>query len=86
MKKTVTKKAPAAKKACCCATKTASVKKACAAKKVALKNVTFTLHADKGKSVYVAGEFNEWNPSAKKMAYKASTSIYSAVVKMAPGG
>lgn len=49
------------------------------------KEVTFTVHADKGKSVYVAGEFNNWDPTAKKMAYKAKEEVYSATVKLAPG-
>ena len=53
--------------------------------KPAAKAVTFTVHADKGKSVYLAGEFNDWNPSAKKMAYKARTGVYTATVKLAPG-
>ena len=79
MKNKSTKKAAACKKTCCAAAKKAPVKK------VALKNVTFTFHAEKGKSVYVAGEFNQWDPAAKKMAYKASTGIYSAVIKLAPG-
>lgn len=49
------------------------------------KAVTFTVHAEKGKAVYVAGEFNDWNPTAKKMAYKAKDGIYAATVKLAPG-
>ena len=56
-----------------------------AAKKEAAKNVTFTVHADKGKAVYIAGEFNKWNPTAKKMAYKAKDGIYAATVKLVPG-
>ena len=56
-----------------------------AAKPQATKEVTFTIHADKGKSVYVAGEFNKWNPNAKKMAYKAKDGIYSATLKLAAG-
>lgn len=82
MKKTIKKaavKKPVAKK---CA-------KTCAkkpdAKKAAAKNVTFTVHADKGKAVYVAGEFNKWNPTAKKMTYKAKSGIYAATVKLAAG-
>ena len=54
-------------------------------KKPAAKPVTFTVHAEKGKEVFVAGEFNQWNPSAKKMAYKARAGVYSATVKLAPG-
>ena len=47
------------------------------------KSVTFTFHAEKGKSVYVAGEFNQWNPTAKKMAFKKG--IYTATIKLAAG-
>ena len=71
-KKTVVKKC----------TKKCATKK-CAVKKAAAKNVTFTVHADKGKAVYVAGEFNKWTPTAKKMAYKAG--IYTATLKLAAG-
>lgn len=60
-----------------------TVVKKCTAKKSTAKNVTFTVHADKGKAVYVAGEFNKWNPTAKKMAYKAG--VYTATVKLAAG-
>ena len=67
------------KKAATCAVKRC----ARAAQKPATKAVTFTVHAEKGKAVYVAGEFNDWNPTAKKMAFKAG--VYSATVKLAPG-
>ena len=50
-KKPETKKTVAKKCTKCVAKKTA-------AKKPALKDVTFTVHADKGKSVYLAGVFN----------------------------
>ena len=83
MKIKTVKKAPAVKavvkKAATCAVKRC----ACAAQKPATKAVTFTVHAEKGKAVYVAGEFNDWNPTAKKMAFKAG--VYSATVKLAPG-
>ena len=71
----------------CTATKVVAKKAPkAAAKKAAepqLKAVTFTVHAEKGKSVYVAGDFNNWEPTAKKMAFKAG--VYSATVKLAPG-
>lgn len=73
IKKSATKK-PVAKK---------SVAKKSATKKSATKSVTFTVHADKGKAVYVAGEFNKWNPTAKKMTFKAG--VYSATLKLAAG-
>ena len=76
-------KKPAAKKTVVkkCAKKSAAKKPAI--KKAATKNVTFTVHADKGKAVYVAGEFNKWNPTAKKMTFKAG--VYSATLKLAAG-
>ena len=77
-KKLETKKTVAKKCAKCVAKKTA-------AKKPALKDVTFTVHADKGKSVYLAGVFNQWSLTAKKMAYKARSGIYTATIKLAPG-
>ena len=73
-KKTVVKKC--AKK---CATKKSTAKKPTA------KSVTFTVHADKGKAVYLAGVFNQWSLTAKKMAYKAKSGIYTATIKLAPG-
>jgi 1,4-alpha-glucan branching enzyme len=78
------------KKTCNCATEKVVAKKAAkpAAKaqaKPADKAVTFTVHAEKGKNVYLAGEFNKWDPTAKKMAYKAKEGVYAATVKLAPG-
>ena len=81
MKIKTVKKAPAVK---------AVVKKATpctvkcrAAKKPATKAVTFTVHAEKGKAVYLAGQFNDWDPTAKKMAFKDG--VYTATIKLAPG-
>ena len=76
-------KKPAAKKTVVTKCAKKCVTKKSAVKKAAAKNVTFTVHADKGKAVYVAGEFNKWNPTAKKMAYKAG--VYTAAVKLAAG-
>jgi len=55
------------------------------AKKPAAKAVVFTVHAEKGKTVCLAGDFNDWNPTAKKMAFKARAGVYTASVKLAPG-
>ena len=65
--------------------KTKSAKKCvCTKRKTTPKTeVTFTVHADKGKAVYLAGEFNDWNPTAKKMTFKAG--VYSATLKLAAG-
>jgi 1,4-alpha-glucan branching enzyme len=75
-KKVVTKKVAEPKKG--------AAKKTCA-KKETMKSVTFTIHAEKGKDVFVAGEFNDWNPTAKKMAYKSREGIYTATIKLAIG-
>jgi len=60
-------------------------KKAPKAKTATKKSVTFTVHAEKGKAVYVAGEFNAWDPADKKMAYKASSGIYTTTLKLEAG-
>lgn len=82
MKIKCTKKCAATKKVV--ATKAAKAP-VCKAEKPVASTVTFTVHADKGKSVYLAGEFNNWNPTAKKMAYKARAGVYSATIKLLPG-
>ena len=53
--------------------------------KIAKKSVTFTVHAEKGKSVYLAGNFNNWSTTEKKMAYKAKEGFFSTTIKLAPG-
>ena len=78
VKKATEKKVAAAKPA---ATRKAKAK----AKKPAAKAVVFTVHAEKGKTVCLAGDFNGWDPSAKKMAFKARAGVYAASVKLAPG-
>ena len=72
-------KKPAAKKA---ATKTC---KCCKPKAAALKPVIFTLHEEKGRKIYLAGDFNDLSTTAKKMTFKAKTGVYSTTVKLAPG-
>ena len=78
--KTATTK-PEAKK--CCAKKCAAKKYA--TKKPALKSVTFTVHAEAGQDVRLAGSFTDWETKAKKMTFKKTNGVYSATVKLAPG-
>jgi len=78
VKKATEKKVAAAKPA-------AARKAKAASKKPATKAVVFTVHAEKGKNVCLAGDFNGWDPSAKKMAFKARKGIYTASVKLAAG-
>ena len=56
-----------------------------AAAKPVAKAVTFTVHAEKGKAVYLAGSFNQWNPTGKKMLDKKNEGVYTASIKLAPG-
>jgi 1,4-alpha-glucan branching enzyme len=78
--KTATKK-PEAKKPC---TKKCVAKK-CETMKPALKSVTFTVHAEAGQDVRLAGSFTDWETKAKKMTFKKTNGVYSATVKLAPG-
>lgn len=82
MKIKCTKKATAAKVVTKKATTVAAPK---AVKPAVKETVTFTIHAEKGKDVYVAGEFNNWDPTAKKMAYKTRKGLYEATLKLEPG-
>ena len=81
MKIKCNKKAPAEK----VVAKKEKTVKAPKADKVVKQTVTFTVHAERGKEVYVAGEFNGWDPTAKKMAYKARQGVYEATLKLVPG-
>ncbi|MBR0506945.1 MAG: glycogen-binding domain-containing protein, partial [Kiritimatiellae bacterium] len=75
------KSKPAVKTVAAKKTRTA-VKKAApkAAAKPVEKSVTFTVHAEAGKSVYLAGSFNNWDPAGKKMLEKKSGGVYAATV------
>ena len=53
--------------------------------KPALKSVTFTVHAEAGQDVRLAGTFTDWEAKAKKMTFKKRAGVYSASVKLAPG-
>lgn len=47
--------------------------------------VTFVCNpSQEAKSVYIAGDFNGWNPSARRMA-KASDGSFRARMALAPG-
>ena len=59
--------------------------KKCETKKPALKSVTFTVHAEAGQDVRLAGSFTDWETKAKKMTFKKTNGVYSATVKLAPG-
>ena len=74
-------------------TVSASKPRGCARKRAAAgvpvktseKAVVFTVRADPGKAVYLAGTFNNWDPAAKKMSDKKEAGVYTVSVKLAPG-
>ena len=74
-----------AKTAAKAATKKSAVTKKRVTKKPALKSVTFTVHAEAGQDVRLAGSFTDWETKAKKMTFKKTNGVYSATVKLAPG-
>ena len=69
------------------ATKAATTKKTAAPAPIApaKKRVTFTLAADAGSEVYLAGDFNNWDPAGKKLTDKKGDGVYSTVISLAPG-
>ncbi len=79
------KSKPAVKTVTAKKTRTAAKKTAPKAAKPAEKSVTFTVHAEAGKAVYLAGSFNNWDPAGKKMSEKKGNGVYSVAIKLAPG-
>jgi 1,4-alpha-glucan branching enzyme len=78
-------KTVAAKKSDVAAKGAATATKKAPAKSSAERRVTFTVRAEAGKVVYLAGCFNQWNPTGKKMTDKKTDGVYSTTVKLAPG-
>jgi 1,4-alpha-glucan branching enzyme len=68
-------------------TETPKAKKAPAktAKSSSLKIKKFELPAPHAKSVYLAGQFNDWSTSANPLKLDAKTGLWKASVKLAPG-
>ena len=49
------------------------------------QRVTFSVRAEVGSKVFLAGCFNDWNPMAKEMSDKKSEGVYTATLSLAPG-
>jgi 1,4-alpha-glucan branching enzyme len=47
--------------------------------------VSFSVHAEKGSKVFLAGSFNNWDPTAKEMVDKNNTGLYTVTISLAPG-
>lgn len=49
------------------------------------RRITFVVEAGPGKTVSVAGSFNDWNPEAKYLKDKNNDGVYRGIVLLAPG-
>lgn len=49
------------------------------------RRVEFVIEAGQGKTVAVAGSFNDWDPTAKILADKTNEGVYRGVLMLAPG-
>ena len=63
-------------KACCAAS---------AKRSTAKRRVVFKLNAEAGKTVSIAGSFNDWDPEAKYLKDKNNTGEYVGILMLAPG-
>ncbi|MBQ9432346.1 MAG: glycogen-binding domain-containing protein [Kiritimatiellae bacterium] len=70
------------KKVAKAATKKATTPKAATPK---AKRVTFTVNADPASTVFLAGSFNDWDPTAKQMTDKKNNGIFTATLNLVPG-
>ena len=53
--------------------------------KIKRRRVAFSVRAEPGSTVAVAGDFNAWDPAAKPMEDKDGSGLYKATVTLAPG-
>lgn len=49
------------------------------------QRVTFSVRAEIGSKVFVAGSFNNWDPTTKEMVDKKGDGVFTAVLLLVPG-
>ena len=54
-------------------------------KTAARREVEFRLTAEPGKTVCIAGSFNDWEPTATPVPYNPAEACYKLVMELAPG-
>lgn len=52
---------------------------------VAKKRVVLSVKAEPGSTVYVAGSFNDWNATEKKLVDKRGDGVFTTTLTLAPG-
>jgi len=55
------------------------------APKTKVQRVTFSVRAKVGSRVFLAGSFNDWDPTAKQMSDKNNEGLFSVTVCLEPG-
>lgn len=50
-----------------------------------LRKVTFTVREHAGKLVFLAGDFNQWNPQVNEMIYNPDAGVYAVTIDLAAG-
>lgn len=59
--------------------------KTTAAPRIPKKRVTFALHAESGSEVYVAGDFNGWDPAATRLTDKKTPGEFVVTIAIPRG-
>lgn len=49
------------------------------------KRVTFSVRAEPGSKVFLAGSFNNWDPTAKELLDKKSEGVFSGMIYLPAG-
>ena len=49
------------------------------------QRVIFTVRAEPGSKVFLAGSFNDWDPTVKAMTDKKNEGLFTATLNLAPG-
>ena len=49
------------------------------------QRVTFSVRAEVGSKVFIAGSFNNWDPTDKQMVDKKGDGVFTGVLTLAPG-
>ncbi len=77
------KKSPRSKT--CKATKAGSEKISAPTESVGKKRVVLSVKVEPGSTVYLAGSFNDWSATDKKLVDKQGNGVYTTTVTLPPG-
>lgn len=49
------------------------------------KKIAFQFRAETGSKVFVAGSFNNWNPTSKQLKDRGGDGVFTGTMMLAPG-